>query len=98
MNTTTVRGTKVEIVGTCPLNMLLVNVHGRSDKAQVDAFDLIKPTGDLVPELVGYKFYDEEEAAKRYGSKDTAPTEPDAEDYQPTVQVQEAPKETEDDA
>ncbi len=62
MKTTTVNGTKVEIVSLSGGSLLVVNVTGRNSKAQVDSNDLIKPEGDLPPELAGLHFYDAEAA------------------------------------
>lgn len=59
MKTKTVSGTKVEIIGIIGLsNQVIVKVEGRTSITQANAYDLYKPEGDLVPELVDLHFFD----------------------------------------
>ena len=57
MKTKTVNGTNVEIVGFSGNNMVIVEVLGRNNKAQVNASDLILPEGTLPPEFDKIQFY-----------------------------------------
>ena len=57
MKTQTLTGTKVEIMGTCGNNYVIVSVLGRSNLAQVNALDLIQPEDPLPKELSELKFY-----------------------------------------
>ena len=57
MNTQTIGGTKVEIMGTCGGNHVIVKVFGRNNLAQVDAIDLIQPEGEIPKELEALNFY-----------------------------------------
>ena len=57
MKTNTVNGTAVNIVSISGNNLVVVDVIGRTNRAQVDASDLIQPTGELPPEFVDLKFH-----------------------------------------
>ena len=57
IKTQTVNGTKVEIMGVCGGNHVIVKVLGRNNLAQVDAIDLILPADELPKELAELKFH-----------------------------------------
>lgn len=57
MKTKTLKGTKVEIVGTCGCNHVIVKVDNRDKLAQVTASDLILPDGEIPVELSELKFH-----------------------------------------
>ena len=59
IKTQTVNGSKVEIMGTCGGNYVLVEVSGRNKLAQVNAIDLLKPKDELPNELIDLKFHTE---------------------------------------
>ena len=67
MKTNTVNGTAVNIVSLSGNNLVVVDVIGRTNRAQVDASDLIRPEGELPPEFSDITFHitvEEKEVAK----------------------------------
>lgn len=66
MKTNTVNGTAVNIISISGNNLVVVDVVGRTNRAQVDASDLIRPEGELPPEFADITFHieDKKEVAK----------------------------------